>query len=194
MVKWRQMCVLGKWAALNKARWLCAFAMLPFANFAQANCPETDFIISGSWGDAAFKVALARTPEQRNRGLMFVTDLPDQSGMLFVYPNPQSVSFWMKNTPLGLDMLFIDEGGIVQRVKHSATPFSTELIDGGSDIQYVLEVAAGSAAKYGISKGIAARILALDPTPIHVVTVSNSFWPNCTFEAIFPLSNLLRTR
>ena len=147
------MCVLGKWAALNKARWLCAFAMLPFANFAQANCPKTDFIISGSWGDAAFKVALARTPEQRNRGLMFVTDLPDQSGMLFVYPNPQSVSFWMKNTPLGLDMLFIDEGGIVQRIKHSATPFSTELIDGGSDIQYVLEVAAGSAAKYGIAKG-----------------------------------------
>ena len=147
------MCVLGKWAALNKAIWLCAFAMLPFTNFAQASCPEADFIISGSWGQAAFKVTLARTPEQRNRGLMFVTDLPDQSGMLFVYPNPQSVSFWMKNTPLGLDMLFIDQGGIVRRIKHGATPFSTQLIDGGSDIQYVLEVHAGSAAKYGISEG-----------------------------------------
>ncbi len=147
------MCALGKLTTLSKVRWLCALAMLPFASFAQANCPESDFIISGSWGEAAFKVVLARTPEQRNRGLMFVTDLPDQSGMLFVYPKPQSVSFWMKNTPLGLDMLFIDAGGIVQRIKHNAAPFSTELIDGGSNIQYVLEVHAGSTAKYGISKG-----------------------------------------
>lgn len=147
------MCVLGKWEALNKAIWLCAFAMLPCANFAQASCPEADFIISGSWGEAAFKVTLARAREQRGRGLMFVTDLPNQSGMLFVYPNPQSVSFWMKNTPLSLDMLFIDDEGIVRRIKHSATPFSTELIDGGSNIQYVLEVRAGIAAKYGISVG-----------------------------------------
>ena len=127
--------------------------MLPFATFAQANCPEADLIISGSWGEVSFKEALARTPEQRRLGLMFVTDLADQSGMLFVYPYPQSVSFWMRNTPLSLDILFIDEDGIVQRIEQSATPFSTELLNGGSDIQYVLELHAGVAAKHDISKG-----------------------------------------
>lgn len=137
------MCVLGKWAALNKAILLCAFAILPFTNFAQASCPEADFIISGSWGEAAFKVALARTPEQRNRGLMFVTDLPDQSGMLFVYPNPQSVSFWMKNTSIPLDIIFADSNGLILKVFKNAVPFSQASIFGGNNVQYVIEINAG---------------------------------------------------
>ena len=75
------------------------------------------------------------------------------AGMLFVYDSPQRVSFWMENTLIPLDMLFLDATGTVTRVHENAVPLDRTPIPGGTDIQYVLEINGGLARQIGISEG-----------------------------------------
>ncbi len=79
--------------------------------------------------------------------------LPRMSGMLFVYEKPQPVAFWMKNTLIALDMLFMDETGTVQRIHENARPLDTTAIPGGEAIRYVLEINGGMARLLGITPG-----------------------------------------
>lgn len=98
-------------------------------------------------------VELAMTPEARARGLMYRHDLPPDAGMLFVFPETETQAFWMKNTPLPLDMIFIDERfRIVGLVEH-AVPFSTSPLGPGRPSRYVLEVNAGFATRHHIRAG-----------------------------------------
>jgi uncharacterized membrane protein (UPF0127 family) len=83
--------------------------------------------------------------------------MPRFSGMLFVYDREQYVSFWMKNTILPLDMIFLDGHGVVMRVHENAVPYDRTSIFGGKNIQYVLEINAGLAAEFGIQKGAKLR-------------------------------------
>ena len=105
---------------------------------------------------------LAESGPQRARGLMFVRQMPKMSGLLFYYPQPRQMSMWMKNTLISLDMIFADETGTVQKVHENAEPLSERLINGGRDIQYVLEVNGGVAARFGIGPGDQLRHPSID--------------------------------
>ncbi|HEX4972430.1 MAG TPA: DUF192 domain-containing protein [Steroidobacteraceae bacterium] len=90
---------------------------------------------------------------RRMRGLMFVEDLADDAGMLFVYPQSQEVGIWMKNTPLSLDILFVKADGRVHRVFENAKPQSLDTIPSDGPVLAVIELKAGSAARLNIRPG-----------------------------------------
>jgi uncharacterized membrane protein (UPF0127 family) len=100
-----------------------------------------------------FTVELARTAEEMQRGLMFRTSLAADHGMLFLYADDQPVSFWMKNTFIPLDLLFIDRQGTILRIAQRAVPQSTALIPSGEPVRAVLEVNGGTAGRLGIAVG-----------------------------------------
>lgn len=100
-----------------------------------------------------FEVRLADTPEARSRGLMYVTALEPRHGMLFDFGETREVGMWMKNTPLSLDMLFIDAGGFIRRIAAETRPFSTEIVRSGVPVRAVLEIRGGLAAELGIEPG-----------------------------------------
>lgn len=118
---------------------------------------------------ASFAVELADTAGERAQGLMFREQLPASAGMLFVYPAPQQAVFWMKNTLIPLDMIFADATGRVTRVHSGAVPQDETPIDGGSNVQFVLEINAGLAAAMGIAPGVALAHPAIDQ--------SRAAWP-----------------
>ena len=120
---------------------------------AQQVCDESRLNIRGDWGQAVFTVEIADTPQERARGLMFRESMPRGAGMLFVFDKPQSVSFWMKNTLISLDMLFIDRTGVIKRVHPNAIPGDLTPIPGGDDIFAVLEINGGLAETFGIREG-----------------------------------------
>ncbi|MCQ2914275.1 MAG: DUF192 domain-containing protein [Alphaproteobacteria bacterium] len=92
----------------------------------------------------------AHTIPQMQRGLMFRTDLTDESGMLFNYGIPRIASMWMKNTPTSLDMIFFNEQGIVTEIITNTTPFSLDHIVSINKIKYVVELKANMAKKFNI--------------------------------------------
>ena len=120
---------------------------------AMAGCQEDVLWIRGDWGKARFAVEVADDSSERALGLMNRESMPSSKGMLFVYDHPQSVSFWMKNTLIPLDIVFADATGVVQHVHANAVPGDLTPIPGGDDIQYVLEINGGLAEAMGIQSG-----------------------------------------
>lgn len=118
-----------------------------------AQCSPDSVTLRGEWGQAQFSVEVADDVDERARGLMNRKSLPGSAGMLFFYPQPRMASFWMKNTLIALDMIFVDETGVVTRIHENAVPLDTTLIDGGNDVLAVLEINAGLAKAMGISVG-----------------------------------------
>ena len=104
-------------------------------------------------GQARFTTEVADDPGEQARGLMFREGMPPFHSMLFVFPQPKTANFWMKNTPLPLDIIFASADGVIQTIAHDTTPYSEELIPGGPGIQFVLEVHAGTAQMLGIRVG-----------------------------------------
>jgi uncharacterized membrane protein (UPF0127 family) len=100
-----------------------------------------------------FVAELAATPQDRAKGLMFRTELADDRGMLFDFKQTRSVSMWMKNTPLSLDMIFSDDKGVVLYVARNTVPYSEEIITPGKPAYAVFEVKAGTAVKLNIRPG-----------------------------------------
>ena len=137
-------------------------ALLAGAPAVSAACAADRVDIRSDGSTASFTVELADTAEERALGLMNRPEMPPFDGMLFVYPRPQSVSFWMKNTLIPLDMLFADETGTVQSIHPEATPMSTESIPGGRGIKLVLEINGGMAAALGLTPGAELRHPAVD--------------------------------
>lgn len=97
-------------------------------------------------------VEMADTHEKRMHGLMYRTDLPENQGMLFEFSKPQRIGMWMANTPLSLDMIFIDETGKVTEIISGTVPFSRDLIQAEYKNKAVLEMHAGSAERLGIQE------------------------------------------
>lgn len=97
-------------------------------------------------------IELAETPEEQAQGLMYRRTLPDRGGMLFVDPAESMRSFWMKNTALSLDILFVDAEGHIVNIAKKTTPFSEEHIESTGPAQYVVEVRAGFTDRYGITE------------------------------------------
>lgn len=122
-----------------------------------AGCSPDRLGLRGDWGEALFTIELADTAASRERGLMFRDSLAPGAGMLFVYDRPQQALFWMKNTLIPLDMIFVDRTGIVTRVHSNAIPGDLTPIDGGASVYAVLEVNGGLASRYGIVAGSVMR-------------------------------------
>ncbi|MFZ9132884.1 MAG: DUF192 domain-containing protein [Gemmobacter sp.] len=125
--------------------------LLPGA--AEAACRPDTVELRGPWGQARFAIELADDPAERARGRMFRESLPQSSGLLFVYEAPQRATFWMKNTLIPLDMVFLDPAGRVLGVHAMARPGDETIIDGGPGVLGVLEINGGLAARLGIAEG-----------------------------------------
>ncbi|MDJ0639677.1 MAG: DUF192 domain-containing protein [Paracoccaceae bacterium] len=130
---------------------------LASAGFAHAACDVSRVNLRGDWGSARFTVEVADDPRERSEGLMHRESMATSAGMLFVYDEPQFVSFWMRNTLIPLDMLFLDATGTVQHIHENAIPLDETAIPGGDDIQYVLEINGGLSSRLGITVGSALR-------------------------------------
>ena len=109
-------------------------------------------------GPRQFNVEVARTSAEQERGLMFRTNIPADGGMIFTpYPaeggGPREASFWMKNTPSPLDILFIRPDGTIAAIAQNAVPFSEEPLKSGEPVSAVLEINGGKAAELGIAPG-----------------------------------------
>src|SRR5438094_2362313 len=110
-------------------------------------------VIRGPGAAVEVSLEVAATPAERERGLMYRTSLAEGRGMLFVFDENRNHSFWMKNTLIPLDMLFIARDGAVVGIHANATPQPTATIAAGMPSRYVLEVPGGWAARHGISAG-----------------------------------------
>jgi len=103
-----------------------------------------------------FKVEVAATPDQQERGLMYRRSLDPDRGMIFPYSPPQEVAFWMKNTWIPLDIIYIRADGTIARITKAEAMDLTPL-PSGEPIAAVLEIAGGRAAQLGIREGDVAR-------------------------------------
>jgi uncharacterized membrane protein (UPF0127 family) len=114
---------------------------------------ETPLLAMGHDGvGKRIAIEIADTADERAKGLMFRPALSSDHGMLFVFPYTREVSFWMENTPQPLDLVFIKDDGHVAAVMYGK-PYSRSIIDPKVPVRYVLELAAGVAAKSGIRGG-----------------------------------------
>ncbi|MGE0501836.1 MAG: DUF192 domain-containing protein [Rhizobiaceae bacterium] len=102
--------------------------------------------------DATFSIEIADDATERARGLMFREQMDDRRGMLFVFEETRPVGFWMKNTPMPLDLVFVGEDGRVRAVL-PGEPFSTAPIGTPEPVRFVLEVKRGIAVGAGIDVG-----------------------------------------
>lgn len=100
-----------------------------------------------------FKVEIAKTPKETSKGMMYRRSMPEDSGMLFIFPRMEERSFWMKNTYIPLDMIFIDSDYKVVNVVHNAPPLSQTSRKSIYPCMYVLELYGGVAEKAGIVSG-----------------------------------------
>lgn len=114
---------------------------------------EARVVIETPSGEVAFRVELAVTPNERMRGLMFRDHLDEDAGMLFIFERMQRLRFWMKNTRIPLDMLFIDEAGEIVGIVENAEPLSLESRGVSLPSRYVLEVNGGTCRRLGIRPG-----------------------------------------
>ncbi|HWC92653.1 MAG TPA: DUF192 domain-containing protein [Pseudolabrys sp.] len=109
--------------------------------------------IASKSGVHVFAVEIADTDASREKGLMFRKSLPEGQGMLFDFHEEQPVGFWMQNTYIPLDMIFIRGDGSILRIAENTEPLSTRIIPSGGPVRAVLELIGGSARKFGIAPG-----------------------------------------
>lgn len=113
----------------------------------------TPLEIRTAGGVVRFSVEVAATPQEQARGLMYRTSLPDHGGMIFPMSPPRPASFWMKNTYIPLDMIFIRPNGTIARIAANTVPENLSPVESGEPVAAVLEIAGGGAAANGIAEG-----------------------------------------
>lgn len=101
----------------------------------------------------AFQVEVADTPGKREMGLMYRAELADDRGMIFVFPSESQQSFWMKNTPRSLDMIFISKERKIVGIVEQATPFSLDPRSVPGQSQFVFEINGGLSKRHGFKTG-----------------------------------------
>lgn len=116
--------------------------------------PVTKLQLTGDDGHTIpVEAEVVSKEEDRRQGLMFRDNVPEGTGMLFVFPKEEEHAFWMKNTLVPLDMLFIKADKTVAGIVHNTTPYSEESVTVGVPSLYVLEVPGGFCLKNGVSRG-----------------------------------------
>jgi uncharacterized membrane protein (UPF0127 family) len=139
-------------------RWLfgllaAAFLALPAAAQPQPTLPRSDLVIDTAKGPQHFTVELASSDESRARGLMFRQSMAPDAGMLFDFGQEQMASFWMRNTLIPLDMLFIKADGTILNIHQRAIPHDESGIDSAGPVKAVLELNGGTVSRLGIRPG-----------------------------------------
>jgi hypothetical protein len=133
-----------------------ALCFAPFALRAQEPLDqafESDLlVIVGRYACYRFDIYLAVSPPQQRRGLMFVRDLPERTGMLFVYGDDNYRSMWMRNTYIPLDMVFARRDGTVTNIVHETVPLSEKSVVSSEPARFVLELNAGVARRLAIDE------------------------------------------
>jgi len=133
---------------------VCAAMAVALSAFgARTEADQSILVIESATGPHTFTVEIADDPAERARGLMHRRELARDAGMLFVYDRPQETAFWMKNTPLPLDILFADEHGVIISIARRTTPFSTRDIPSGGPVLGVLEINGGLSDELGVTEG-----------------------------------------
>jgi len=128
-----------------------------------ASAPAVVFRPRGR-AEARVAVEVARTPAQTARGLMYREHLPPDAGMLFLFDRPRVQSFWMKNTLIALDMIFVSSDMVVAGVVENAAPLTMQPRSlPGVKSQYVVEVNAGWAREHGVAAGVPVVFLGVEP-------------------------------
>jgi len=139
--------------ALGAALFVIVAAALFWFNSAGAAGSENTLTITSSDAVHTFEIELVDTAESRAQGLMFRDELAPDAGMLFDFFEERPVAFWMQNTLIPLDMLFIRADGTIARVHANAVPLDTTAIPSGEPVRFVLEIPGGRAAELGIEAG-----------------------------------------
>jgi uncharacterized membrane protein (UPF0127 family) len=125
------------------------FGMLPLAA-----CSSDDRLVAHtSTGEHAFTVEVVDTPATRQQGLMFRQSLARDAGMLFDFKREQQTAFWMQNTFIPLDMIFIAADGTVKTIHVNARPHDTTSIPSNVPVQFVLEIPGGRSVEIGLKPG-----------------------------------------
>ncbi len=135
---------------------MCIFLSFLFLFcFTVGACASSPMVIiyTAAGKQVSIAVELAATPEKRRLGLMYRQDLREDQGMLFLFPKEEPLAFWMKNTPLSLDIIFINRAQQIVSIIKEATPYSEKRLLSGQPAQFVLEVLAGFCQKQGIEVG-----------------------------------------
>lgn len=117
-------------------------------------------------GELTFQVEVADTPAKRELGLQYRRDLQVDRGMIFLFPVESEHAFWMKNTPIPLDMIFIGRDRKIVGIVEQALPFSTDSRSVPGASQFVLEINGGLAKRYGIKAGDSVRFHGLSPETV----------------------------
>ena len=140
---------------MNRALVFAGASLVGLALFFSAAAePATQSLqIHTASGVHAYQVEVAADEQSREHGLMDRSQMPADHGMLFEFPTRAPVTFWMKNTHISLDMIFIDKDGTVAGVAARATPMSEALIRSNAPVVAVLELNAGQAAEIGLKRG-----------------------------------------
>lgn len=133
---------------------LCMMAPLMACSQEPQALPSMPLVIHTKQNGALmFDIEIARTPEQLERGLMYRKELPSNKGMLFVFTEEREASFWMENTLVPLDMLFIKADGTIAHIHEMAKPLDRTPIPSVEKVKAVLEILGGESAKQGIKIG-----------------------------------------
>ena len=114
-------------------------------------------ILTKEGRERSFQVEIADTPAKRELGLQYRRELPADQGMIFLFPNESQQTFWMKNTPIPLDMIFINHDRKIVGIVEQAIPFTLDSRSVNGASQYVLEINGGLSQKYGFVKGDSVR-------------------------------------
>lgn len=130
-----------------------ALVLVRAAAAGPATLPVTTVVIDTDRGPHSFRVEIAADGPSQERGLMFRKTMPPDAGMLFDFHHPSYVSFWMKNTYLPLDMLFVRQDGEISSIAPNAVPMSTTTIPSAEAVRAVIELNGGRAAALGIEPG-----------------------------------------
>lgn len=131
-----------------------AFALLSLTLLAACSGSAEDrAIMHTATGAHSFTIEIADTNEERAQGLMFRTELAPDAGMLFDYGTEQQTSFWMQNTLIPLDMIFMGADGVVKNIHVNARPLDTTSIPSGAPVRFVLEIPGGRSKEIGLKIG-----------------------------------------
>ena len=124
----------------------------PALERSEAGLEQVPVTITSSSGTHRFVAEVARTADEQARGMMFRESVAPDRGMIFPYDPPQDAAFWMKDTLIPLDLIFIRADGTIARIT-TGVPLSEDLMPAGEPIAAVLEIAGGRAAQLGIKPG-----------------------------------------
>lgn len=118
-----------------------------------AECAPDRVTVLGEDRDHVFRIELAMTPEEQSQGLMFRPSMPEDAGMLFVFEPPRQAAFWMRNTMISLDIIFVGADGRIVNIAERAVPFSEKTLRSDGIVRAVLEINGGLSSELGFGPG-----------------------------------------